>query len=72
VPRDPFDLGPLKLAGRPDGVVIYSVGPDGKDDGGAVWQAGNRTGSDLGVRLWDVDRRRQSPPAATSGTGKKL
>jgi hypothetical protein len=71
VPRDPFDLGPLKLAGRPDGIVIYSVGPDGKDDGGAVWQEGNRTGNDLGVRLWDVDRRRQPPPA-TSGAGKNL
>src|SRR5439155_22126196 len=30
VPRDPFDLRPLKLARRPDGLVIYSVGPDGK------------------------------------------
>lgn len=36
VPSDPYGEGPLKL-GEIDGVpVIYSVGPDGKDDGGLI------------------------------------
>jgi hypothetical protein len=66
VPRDPFDQGPLKLAASPDGVVVYSVGPDGKDDGGAVWSEDRRKGDDVGIRLWDPDRRRQAPPPAKS------
>ncbi len=34
VPRDPFAVGPLKY--RPDGSghLLWSVGPDGRDDGG--------------------------------------
>lgn len=34
VPLDPFDGKPLRLIAKPDELVIYSVGPDGKDDGG--------------------------------------
>jgi hypothetical protein len=66
VPRDPFDQAPLKLAGRGDGLVIYSVGPDGKDDGGALRPEDQRNGEDVGIRLWDADRRRQPPPPAKS------
>jgi hypothetical protein len=60
VPHDPFDIKPLKLARRPDGIVIYSVGPDGKDDGGNLGGGQDR---DLGLRLWDVKHRRQPPRA---------
>jgi ABC-type transport system involved in multi-copper enzyme maturation permease subunit len=71
VPADPFDGAPLRLRRLPDGMVIYSVGPDGQDDGGDV--AGvpdtNRTGKDLGFRLWDVAHRRQEPPAAAGRPG---
>jgi len=35
VPADPFADGPLKLQHRDGRVFIYSVGPDGKDDGGS-------------------------------------
>jgi hypothetical protein len=63
VPRDPFDLRPLKLASRPDGRVVYAVGADGKDDGGAVEAEDPRKASDVGLRLWNVERRRQPPPA---------
>jgi hypothetical protein len=62
LPRDPFDGGPLRLARLDDGLVIYSVGYDGKDDGGrlaANW-ASDQDG-DLGFRLWDVPHRRRPP-----------
>jgi hypothetical protein len=60
LPRDPFDSQPLKLASRPDGVVIYSVGPDGADDGGDLSDS-LRSRKDVGVRLWNVAERRQPP-----------
>ena len=34
IPTDPFDGKPLRYAIRGDGFVVYSVGEDGKDDGG--------------------------------------
>jgi hypothetical protein len=62
VPTDPFDGRPVRLAARPDGLIAYSVGPDGEDNGGLVdprnWRA---QGTDLGFRLWDVAQRRQEP-----------
>jgi hypothetical protein len=35
VPRDPFDEQPLRFKRLPRGYVVYSVGPDGVDNGGA-------------------------------------
>lgn len=35
VPADPFDGEPLRYSRREKGYVVYSIGPDGKDDGGA-------------------------------------
>jgi hypothetical protein len=70
VPLDPYDGAPLRYRRLDDGVVIYSVGLDGKDDGGNL----NRDrpmdpGTDLGFRLWDVARRRQpAPPVTGEGT----
>lgn len=63
---DPFDGKPLRYRRTTDGVVVYSVGEDLKDDGGAVTDAGGRhrrpePGADLGYRLWDIDKRRQPP-----------
>ena len=60
VPTDPQDGRPLRFKRRLDGVVVYSIGPDGADDGGKL----NRQnpwakGSDQGFQLWDVNRRRQ-------------
>ena len=34
IPSDPFDGKPLRYARRPVGYVVYSVGPNLKDDGG--------------------------------------
>jgi ABC-type transport system involved in multi-copper enzyme maturation permease subunit len=63
VPADPFGGGPLRCRRLDDGLVIYSVGPDARDDGGDVRGVpdANQVGQDLGFRLWDVSRRRQEP-----------
>ena len=47
----------------PDGLVIYSVGQDLSDDGGEVRVDLKDGGQpkDVGIRLWDVPHRRQSP-----------
>jgi len=72
--RDPFDLQPLRLARRDDGIVIYSVGPNQTDDGGDVVPGAGLAktrGRDIGIRLWDVAKRRQPPlPPASSEKGK--
>jgi hypothetical protein len=59
VPLDPFDGAPLRYHRLTDGVVIYSVGPDGKDNGGKLGNDPTKEGSDLGFRLWDVAQRRK-------------
>lgn len=66
LPIDPYDRKPLRYQRVEDGVAIYSVGPDGKDDGGKLDRK-NRTapGTDMVFRLWDTAHRRR-PPA----TGK--
>jgi hypothetical protein len=62
VPLDPYDGAQLRLRRLDDGIVVYSVGIDGKDDGGNISRtSSNPPGTDIGFRLWDVDRRRQSP-----------
>jgi hypothetical protein len=61
VPLDPFDGRPIKFVRREDGVTVYSVGPDGEDNGGAVAGRSLASGFDWGFRLWDVDRRSQPP-----------
>ena len=68
VPRDPFVNAPLKLLELADGLFIYSVGYDGKDDGGKIDpKLRLRDGADTGFRLWNVDRRRQAAGTASSG-----
>jgi hypothetical protein len=65
VPTDPFDGKPLRYRRLADGVVIYSVGPDGTDDGGNLSRAFEAAaGTDVGFRLWDVAARRLSAPEA--------
>jgi hypothetical protein len=70
VPLDPYDGKPLRIRALPDGVVVYSIGPDGTDDGGHIDRdnpAGK--GTDLGYRLWDVKHRRQPPRPAPAPAG---
>jgi hypothetical protein len=75
VPLDPYDGEPLRYRRLPDGVVVYSVGPDGSDDGGNLDRDNPMgKGRDLGCRLWDVKQRRQPPrlpPAAPPGGGPR-
>jgi hypothetical protein len=61
VPVDPFDGQPLRWRRLPDGLVIYSVGPDHKDDGGNLDRKNlDQPGTDVGFRLCD---RPAAPPA---------
>jgi hypothetical protein len=52
VPADPFDGQPLRYIRLDDGYVIYSVGRDGVDNGGAV-----EDGKDIGIRVQRPDLR---------------
>jgi hypothetical protein len=62
-PTDVYDGKPLRIVRKPDGLVVYSIGPDGVDDGGQLKkEVGMIWPPDIGFRLWDVDKRRQ--PAA--------
>ncbi|HEV2949877.1 MAG TPA: hypothetical protein VGX70_21040 [Gemmataceae bacterium] len=60
---DPYDGKPLRYRRNKDGVVIYSVGPDKIDDGGKLDRIKITTpGADIGIQLWDPEKRRQAPP----------
>lgn len=62
VPLDPYDGKPLRYRRVKDGVVIYSVGTDAADNGGHLDREHlTSPGVDIGVQLWDVDKRRQPP-----------
>jgi hypothetical protein len=62
VPVDPFDGRPLRYKALPDGVLIYSVGTDGEDNGGTIDRERLvGPGLDLGFQLWNVPARRQAP-----------
>ncbi len=70
VPTDPIDNQPLRYRRTRDGIVIYSIGFDGKDDQGNIDRAQPyNPGVDLGFRLWDVEQRRRQPlpPIALPG-----
>jgi hypothetical protein len=53
VPQDPFTSRPLLVRRTADGLVVYSVGPDGTDDGGMFMldQTNGRPNTDIGFRL---------------------
>lgn len=60
VPTDPWDGQRLRLRRLDDGLVIYSVGPDGVDNGGNIdRKKPMEDGTDVGLRLWDAGKRRQ-------------
>ena len=63
VPIDLFDGKPLRFRRTKDGLVIYSIGPEGKYDGKALDNLRNINESVIRVefRLWDVAHRRQPP-----------
>jgi hypothetical protein len=60
VPLDPYDGKPLRFRKTGDGVVLYSVGPDGKGTGNSL--DGPNSTSDsrrYEFRLWNGSQRRQ-------------
>jgi hypothetical protein len=62
-PLDPYDGKSLRFVRVADGLVVYSVGPDEIDNGGALDRTKpNAPGTDVGYQLWDVKHRRKSPP----------
>jgi hypothetical protein len=55
---DPYDGQPIRYKRRPDGVLLYSVGVDGKDnDGYRETPTRYRDGEDITFQLWDVAQR---------------
>jgi hypothetical protein len=64
VPADPFDGEPLRYRRLDDRIVVYSVGDDGRDDGGETESTSSTgTSRDIGFRLWDPPGRHQPAPA---------
>lgn len=57
-PSDPFTGKPMIYRQRESGIAIYSVGPDGEDNGGAFEsKLKPKAGHDVGFELLDPDRR---------------
>lgn len=58
IPTDPFDGQPIRIKRMPAGqLIIYSVGNDGKDDGGDVdSKGGKRTPADEGIILNTINK----------------
>lgn len=55
---DPFTGKPLFLKTLPDGLMIYSVGYNGIDDGGRIFPTDKQYYGDIGYRLWNPNQRR--------------
>ncbi len=52
--RDPFDGAPLRFEKRQRGYVVYSIGPDGADDGGLPRDGDSKRRGGGGVPEYDV------------------
>jgi hypothetical protein len=62
VPTDPYDGKPLRFKRHSDYLLIYSVGPDKQDNEGTLLRDGqDPQGKDIGMRLWDPEKRRKLP-----------
>jgi hypothetical protein len=62
VPADPYVPGPVKFKRIPTGVIVYSAGPDRKDDDAMEIDAtGMKAGTDIGIQLFDPAHRRKPP-----------
>jgi hypothetical protein len=60
VPLDPYDGKPLRYRTDGEGVVIYAIWKDRQDNGGDRATLNTyKDGTDVGYRLWDVDKRRR-------------
>lgn len=70
-PLDPFDGEPLRWRLLADGFLVYSIGPDGKDDGGKIDHLTPQSGADLGFQLWNAPSRRKPQSEAAPATPPK-
>lgn len=61
VPVDPFDAQLIRWRLLPDGVSVYSVGPDGIDNDGLRGRPA-AANTDIVIRLWNIGARRQDLP----------
>lgn len=61
VPADPFDGKPLRYRVSNSGVVVYSIGENGLDDGGLFSRDQPHRSPDVGFQLWNPEQRRQPP-----------
>ncbi len=61
IPDDPFGDGQVRYRRLEDGVAVYSVGQNERDDEGEFDLAKAFGGADIGFRLWDPEWRRQPP-----------
>ena len=61
VPEDPFRQGTLRYARTDDGVVVYSVGLDGTDDGGLTRAAAEEAAGEVLAEGWDIVFRLLAP-----------
>lgn len=55
---DPYDGQPLRFRRVSDGIIIYTVGPNLRDDGGLIRATRRTPPADIGSQLWDPDARR--------------
>jgi hypothetical protein len=58
-PLDPFDGAPLRLVRKAHAIIVYSVGIDKEDNGGAIDLNPIVKGSDIGFALQDPGGRRR-------------
>ena len=62
VPIDPFDGKEIRFRQLSDGIVIYTLGPDGRDNGGTLSRLHvPPPDTDIGFRLWNPTQRQRRP-----------
>ena len=74
VPQDPFDGKPLRMKKAAGKLIVYSIGPDAIDNGGAPFDRQKRTGDiPFTIRQWAAPaagrRQRKTPSTAESPPG---
>ena len=63
IPNDPFTGKAINYKRLPDGIVVYTIGPDLTDDGGMLDDpVAGVQGKDYGIRIYDPALRRQPAP----------
>lgn len=69
IPNDPYTGKPITYKRLPDGIKVYTIGPDMKDDGGLLDnETPGTVGKDYGIRIYDPALRRQpAPPKPVEG-----